>query len=245
MNANGYIDAYILSFATTAGVDAATLSGITVAGVTVAPATASGSDWIIPFTDNILGTGDTPQIGGVFDTVNLTNTLVSEEDGARPRIMVIAGTATSTGTIVIGTGILTMTVSESISPSSTGSFSLKLGTGSIAGSMVLTGNLSTLVFTPASPLTAGTYTLSNTTGAIDWPAGTNSVSQAFPSLIVPDTTPPGAGSILINAGAASTTSQTVSLNLSASDNIGVTSMMISNSPTFAGASWESYATIKS
>lgn len=158
--------------------------------------------------------------------------------------MTIAGTATSTGTIVIGTGALTMTVSEPLSPSSTGSFSLKLGTGSIAGTMALTGNLSTLIFTPASPLVVGTYTLSNTIGAVDWPAGTNSVSQIFPSLIVPDITPPGTGSVLINAGAATTTSQTVSLNLSASDNIGVTSMMISNSPAFAGASWESYATVK-
>lgn len=137
-----------------------------------------------------------------------------------------------------------MTISESLFPSSTGSFSLNLGTGTVAGIMSLTGNLSTLVFTPTSSLSQGTYTLTNTTGAIDWPAGINILSQTFPSLIVPDTIPPGTGSLLINAGAASTTSQTVSLTLGASDNIGVTEMMISNSPTFAGASWEAYATSK-
>lgn len=158
--------------------------------------------------------------------------------------MTIAGTNTTTGSINIGTGALTMTISESLFPSSTGSFSLNLGTGTIAGIMSLTGNLSTLVFTPASSLSQGTYTLSNTTGAIDWPAGINVMSQAFPSLIVPDTIPPGTGSILINEGVASTTSQTVSLTLGAFDNIGVSQMMISNSPTFSGASWEAYVTSK-
>lgn len=158
--------------------------------------------------------------------------------------MTIAGTSTTTGAINIGTGVLTMTLSESLFPSSTGSFSFNLGTGAIAGIMSLTGNLSTLVFTPTSSLSQGTYTLSNTTGAIDWPAGINVMSQAFPSLIVPDTIPPGTGSILINAGAASTTSQTVSLTLGASDNIGVTEMMISNSPTFIGGTWEAYTTSK-
>lgn len=53
-NTNGYIDAYILSFATSTGVSANTLSGVTVAGVTTSAATASGSDWILPFSDNIL-----------------------------------------------------------------------------------------------------------------------------------------------------------------------------------------------
>ncbi|HBB27595.1 TPA: hypothetical protein DCZ36_03830, partial [Candidatus Gracilibacteria bacterium] len=244
LNSNGYIDAYILSFATSAGVTAPALSGVIIAGVTTSVATASGFNWILPFTDNILGTGNTPQVGGIFDGVALTNSLINETDGARPRIMTIAGTSTTTGAINIGTGVLTMTLSESLFPSSTGSFSFNLGTGAIAGIMSLTGNLSTLVFTPTSSLSQGTYTLSNTTGAIDWPAGINVMSQAFPSLIVPDTIPPGTGSILINAGAASTTSQTVSLTLGASDNIGVTEMMISNSPTFIGGTWEAYTTSK-
>lgn len=207
-------------------------------------ATASGSDWVLPFTDNTLGTGNLPQIGGVFDGITLLNGSVNEEDGAHPRIMTIAGVAATGPTITIGTGALTMGLSEPLSPSSAGSFSLKLETGTIAGTMTLTGSLSTLVFTPASPLAAGAYTLTNTTGATDWSAGANILSQTFPGLLVPDITPPGAGSILINNGASTTTSQTVSLNLSASDNVGVTSMMLSNSPTFSGAVWESYATTR-
>lgn len=153
-------------------------------------ATASGSNWIIPFSDNILGTGDLPQVGGVFDGVTLTNSLINEEDGSRPRVMTIAGVAATGASLAIGTGTLTMGLSEPMSPSSTGSFSLKLGTGTIAGTMVLTGNLSTLVFTPTTPLGAGSYTLVNTTGATDWSAGANILSQTFPSLVVPDTTAP-------------------------------------------------------
>lgn len=158
--------------------------------------------------------------------------------------MTIAGSTTTISSITIGTGAFSFVASEQLSPTSVGSFSLLLGTGAISGNMTFSGtDLRTLVFTPTSPLLAGTYTLSNGTGASDWSVGANSLSQAFPSLIVPDTTLP-TGSILINAGAASTTSQTVSLTLAGSDNIGVTSMIVSNSPTFVGASWEAYATTR-
>lgn len=201
--------------------------------MTVSAATASGSDWVLPFTDGVLGTASLPQIGGVFDGVTLLNGSINEEDGARPRVMTIAGTAATGPTITIGTGTLTLGLSEPLSPSATGSFLLKLGASTVPGIMALTGNLRTLVFTPTAPLAAGTYTLTNTTGATDWSAGANSVSQTFPSLLVPDITPPGTGSILINNGASTTTSQIVSLNLSASDNIGVTGMMLSNSPAFS------------
>lgn len=108
----------------------------------------------------------------------------------------------------------------------------------------MTGNLSTLIFTPAGILLPGAYTLANTTSATDWSAGANILAQTFPALIVPDITPPGTGSILINAGAATTTSQTASLTLSDTDNVGVTEMMISNASAFTGATWEAYATNK-
>lgn len=147
--------------------------------------------------------------------------------------MTISGNSTSGANIVIGTGTLVMEASERLSPGSAGSFSLKLGAGTIAGTMTLGSNMSTLRFVPTSPLLAGTYTLVNTTGATDWSAGVNVLSQNFPNLLVPDTTPPSSGSILINSGAVSTTNQIVSLGLGATDNIGVTSMMISNSPTFS------------
>ncbi len=60
-----------------------------------------------------------------------------------------------------------------------------------------------------------------------------------------DIVSPIAGSFLVNAGAATTSSLTVTLTLSATDNIAVTQMLISNNDGFAGASWENYATTKS
>jgi len=189
LNSNGYIDAYILSFATLAGVDLSTLS---VAGVTPGGASLSGSTWVLPFTDSTLSTGDTPQIGGIFDGITILDNFINEEDGTRPRIMTIAGTATTTNPITIGTASVVMEVSEPLMSSSTGSFSLSLGGSTVAGTFSLSANLRTLAFTPTAPLVEGTYTLSNTTGATDWPAGTNTLSQTFPSLVVPDTTPPSA-----------------------------------------------------
>lgn len=79
LDADGYIDAYLLSFTSLVGVNAGALSGLTVAGgVTPGVATASGSSWILPFTDGVLATGQLPQIGGVFDTVTIGNTTVAE-----------------------------------------------------------------------------------------------------------------------------------------------------------------------
>lgn len=78
LDADGYVDAYLLSFTTLVGVNAGALSGLTIAGVTPGVATVSGSNWILPFTDGVLATGQLPQIGGVFDTVTIGNTTVAE-----------------------------------------------------------------------------------------------------------------------------------------------------------------------
>ncbi len=54
-----------------------------------------------------------------------------------------------------------------------------------------------------------------------------------------------AGSFTINGGDAYTNTREVTLNLSATDNLsGVSQMLISDSSTFTGASWESYDTTK-
>jgi hypothetical protein len=72
------------------------------------------------------------------------------------------------------------------------------------------------------------------------------ISTVVTDTILLDTVKP-TGSILINNGACSTNSRNVTLKLSASDPSpasGVTQMMISNSSSFTGASWETYATSK-
>lgn len=60
-----------------------------------------------------------------------------------------------------------------------------------------------------------------------------------------DRTRPYNGSISINNGATYTTTTNVNLTLSASDNFEVTSMNISNTPSFPESNWKSYATSKS
>jgi len=58
-----------------------------------------------------------------------------------------------------------------------------------------------------------------------------------------DTTVP-TGTISIDAGATTTSLLAATLTLSATDNVGVTQMLISNDAGFAGATWEAYATSK-
>lgn len=52
---------------------------------------------------------------------------------------------------------------------------------------------------------------------------------------------PPAGSILINAGAASTASQSVTLNIAGNDDVQVADMMVSEDPAFTGVAWEPFA----
>jgi hypothetical protein len=59
-----------------------------------------------------------------------------------------------------------------------------------------------------------------------------------------DTVAPVALSVNINSGATTTSSLYSTLTLAATDNILVTQMLVSNDPSFAGASWETYAISK-
>lgn len=70
-------------------------------------------------------------------------------------------------------------------------------------------------------------------------SGSNSVFFA-----VSDATSPTSPSVVINNNDQFTKSTAVSLNLSATDNVAVTEMMISNNSSFTSAVWESYATAK-
>lgn len=216
--------------------------------------TASGSSWLLNFTDSIWNTGYLPQIGGIFDSINLSVPSINEEDGAKPQIMKINGIELQTlGTgqsISIGTGAFDIEFSEKMTPASVNAFSLKLGTTPVAGTYTFNALLDKLTFAPSSSFSAGTYTLSSTTGATDWSSNSNPLSQTFLTLTVTDITiPTGApiGSstgVLINAGNLATNNLSVQLQLLASDNVGVADMMISNDSAFSGALWELYATNK-
>ncbi len=85
---------------------------------TTGTATASGAQWILPFTDNFFTTGLLPQINGVFDGVTLNNMTVLEEDRAPPHAMIINGTGAIVPSLNIGTTEIAITFSEQLSPAS-------------------------------------------------------------------------------------------------------------------------------
>ena len=71
--------------------------------------------------------------------------------------------------------------------------------------------------------------------------GAGNESDTYSGSIILDSVPP-TGSISINGGDPYTASSSVTLSLSASDNLsGLSEMIIANSPSFEGSSWESYA----
>ncbi len=253
VNGNGFIDAYLLSF-TTGGVDVNTLSGITIGGVTRSGTTASGASWLLNFTDSTWNTGYLPQIGGIFDGLNLSVPSINEEDGAKPQIVKINEVNLQTlgvgQSISIGTGAFDIEFSEKMTPASASAFSLKLGTTPVAGTYTFNALLDKLTFTPSASFSAGTYTLSSTTGATDWSSNSNTLSQTFLTLTVTDITAPigapigSSTGILINAGNLASNNPSVQLQFLASDNVGVADMMISNDSAFSGALWELSATSK-
>lgn len=64
--------------------------------------------------------------------------------------------------------------------------------------------------------------------------------------IIVDTTPPAIGAVIINAGAATTNSTTVTLTLAALDaTTSVSQMMLSDSPEFTDAIWETFSATRS
>lgn len=101
--------------------------------------------------------------------------------------------------------------------------------------------------------TSKAWTLSAGTGTktvyIKFKDSASNTSGAYNDTILytTDTTAP-TGSVSINGGAATTTSSSVTLTLSATDDVdsaGSLQMMVSNASDFAGASYEAYATSKS
>ena len=133
----------------------------------------------------------------------------------------------------------------SLNPSYTTTNTLTLTSssgGSISGTVSYGNKVAT--FTPSSNLSyATTYTATITTGVKD--VSGNAMSSAytwsFTTGSAPDTTAP-LGSVTINSGASYTNSTAVTLNLSATDSVGVVGYYASTSsstPTASASGWNS------
>ena len=142
---------------------------------------------------------------------------------------------------------VSVTFSEAMDSSTITTDSFTLAGSAISGTVSYDGATYTATFTPDANLEYNhEYTATLSTDIKD--VAGNPIAGytwSFTTQSAPDTTPP-TGSISINNDATYTDSRSVTLTLSASDNLsGVSQMMITNSSSFEGASWESYATSKS
>ncbi len=252
LNSDWYIDGYKLNLANSSNIWS--LSWLQVDWVSVWNIYSSGSQYILPFTDNIWNTWDLPQITWLFDTLSIWNNDINEEDSARPQIMKINSTVLSTlwaQSLNIWTWNLLFDISENLTPSSNQYFTLLKGTWTIAWTFsFLNNNLTKVYFVPSVSLSAWTYTLSATSGAKDWSSNWNIIDVTIPSLIVTDSISPNwiviwtSTWISINDWVSLTNNNYTQLTIAATDDVWVSQMMISNDSGFSSTSWETYNTSK-
>ncbi len=154
-----------------------------------------------------------------------------------------AGSATGVGV----SSAISATFSEDMDSSTitTSAFTLSSSSGSVSGTVSYSNKVAT--FTPSSNLSySTTYTATITTGVKD--AGGNAMSSnytwSFTTGSAPDTTAPS-GSVTVSGGSSYTNSTTITLNLSATDNVGVTGYYLSDSSTTPSASASGWTPVTS
>lgn len=119
--------------------------------------------------------------------------------------------------------------------------------GSGVGAMMISNNSSFTGAAWVSYATTKTWNLGAGDGAktvyVKFRDNAGNVSTVYSAKAIVDSKVP-TGKASINKGAKTTSSKTVTLNISAVDASGISKMMISNSPNFAGAAWVPYAATK-
>ena len=202
---------------------------------TVGPSDASYSfyGWMRDGANNISATA-TSSI--VYDTTAPTLSSVS----------INSGDSTTTNTVVS----LTISASDSLSgitayyASETSSAPSASATGWI--DITKTNSLSTTAsFTLSSSGVAGSFTKTVYLWVKDAAGNVSSSASDSITAIIADTFAPTNPSASINSGATSTTSSTVSFNISASDDIGVTGYYFSDSPGTPSASASGWTSVTS
>ena len=189
----------------------------------------------------------------VYSTAVTTTYNFSSSDGVKTLYVKFRDAAGNETTTTISDSIILDTTSPtdpsvSISGGSyTNSTTLNLSLSATDADYMIISESSSFTGASYEPYdTSKTFTVSGGDGMkyvyVRFKDGAGNVSDLAYDYVMLDTTPPTDGSILINDGDAVTNQQTVDLSLSAS---GAVSMMISESSTFEGASYESYAISKS
>ena len=155
-------------------------------------------------------------------------TIMPVDDDA-PVITSVTGTAGNTG----GTTLVTVNATDNIAPTSA---QINYGTGWLA----MSGSVSPFTYSVPIPLNS---TADITYNVKVFDAAANETDGGPYTITVTDNVKP-VGSISINGGDTYTTSTSVTLDLSATDNIAVTEMSFRNGTSGSWSAWESYATTK-
>ena len=229
-------------------------------GVSIASTTSSVAidNHITVFTIGAANVGfSTPSefVNGTLDEVRVSKgiarwtanftppTAPYETDTTPPTVSSTSPASSATGVGV--SSAISATFSEDMNSSTitTSTFTLSSSSGSsVSGTVSYSNKVAT--FTPSSSLSySTTYTATITTGVKD--AGGNAMSSnytwSFTTGSAPDTTSP-TGSV---SGASYTNSSTVTLTLSATDNVGVTGYYVSDSSTTPSTSASGWTSVTS
>lgn len=176
---------------------------------------------------------------------------------------VTGGLSTGLGTSISGTVVVAPTASpvsgsytaaQSVTLSASGALSIRYTTDGTEPSCSIGTTYGSAIAVPASvtikaiacfagnyPSSVSTFGYTITIPLVTPPGGGGGGGGGGGST--PDTTAPTNTSVVINSGAATTESVSVSLTLAASDTSAI-QMMISNTLSFSGLSWEPYAITK-
>ncbi len=170
-----------------------------------------------------------------------------DTDTTPPTVSSTSPASSATG-VGIGSAI-SATFSEDMDSSTitTSAFTLSSSSGSSVSGTVSYSN-KTATFTPSSNLSySTTYTATITTGVKDTTGNvmSSNYTWSFTTGSAPDTTAPSNVSVSINSGASYTNTTAVTLNLSATDGVGVTGYYVSDSsatPSPSASAWTSVTT---
>lgn len=249
LNNNWYIDAYLVTFANNI-LDLNDYSLLKIWLEDVNSYSWTTSSWYLLFDDNIFHSWETPQIisswVSFWNIWQISNSSIIEEDTSKPVLLKVDWQSIlSNSSVSVWSWVISFEFSENLSPWSWSWFSIPW----VSWNFSL--NEKILTFTPSSSISAWNYSLSvDGNLAKDLANNKNWVSQINISLIVWDTQSPAWTSIwswtwiIINNWSSTTNNRYVQLSLSASDNVWVDKMWISNSSTFASWDFENYSTSK-
>ncbi len=179
--------------------------------------------------------------GSVVEEPTTTTTSTSLPDTAPPTLISVSPSDEATR-VAINTEV-TATFSEDMDSSTINNTTFTLFGSQVTGTVSYDAAAKTAIFTPESNLSMYTTYVATIAAEVKDPSGNAlGTAHSWSFRTVADATAPTAGSPSINSGAASTESRSVTVSLTATDNVGIVAYYLSehSTPISAGdARWVS------